>query len=60
MDTYKADEDIEKINSQVNEQANRHLRRLSTSATYMSPVNVVQHVKVFLAIRNMQKATYMD
>ena len=55
MDSYSADEDIVHLNSQVCEQANRDLRRLSTSATFMTPENLMQHVKVFLAIRNILK-----
>ena len=31
----------------------RNLRRLSTACAFMSPENVVQHIKVFLAIRNL-------
>ena len=50
MDSYSADENIVNLNSQVCEQANRDLRRLSTSATFMTPENLMQHVKVFLAI----------
>ena len=50
MDTYPDDEYIKSINSQVNEQANSALRRLSTACAFMSPENVVQHIKVFLAI----------
>ena len=60
MDTYKADEDICNVNSQVNEQANSNLRCLSTSFAYKSPENVIQHTKVFLAIRNMDKISDMN
>ena len=55
MDSYSADENIKELNSQVNEQANRDLRRLSTPAAFMSPENLIEHTKVFLAIRNMKK-----
>ena len=55
MDTYSSDKEIKNINSQANEQANRKLRLLSTQAAYMSPENVIQHVKIFLAIRNIDK-----
>ena len=55
MDSYSDDEDIEKLNSQVCEQDNKDLRRLSTQITFMSPENVIQHAKVFIAIRNMLK-----
>ena len=55
MDTYKANNVIKNINSQANEQANSKLRLLSTQAAYMSPENVIQHTKVFLALRNMDK-----
>ena len=56
MDTYPDDEYIKSINSQVNEQANSALRRLSTACAFMSPENVVQHIKVFLAIQNFLKS----
>ena len=55
MDSYSNDEYIKNINSQVNEQANSELRRLSTSCAYMSPKNVLLHMKAFLAIRNILK-----
>ena len=54
MDTYK-DIKIEEINSQTNEQANAQLRHLSTQAAYMTPSNLIFHVAVFFAIRNMDK-----
>ena len=55
MDQYEADEAIKEINSQVCEQANRDLRRMSTPFAFMSPENVIQHTKIFLALRNMDK-----
>ena len=55
MDSYSSDKDIKNINSQANEQANRKLRLLSTQAIYMPPENIIQHVKIFLTIRNMDK-----
>ena len=55
MDTYSSDKDIKNINSQANEQANAKLRLLSTQAVNMGPENLIQHVKVFLATRNMDK-----
>ena len=54
MDSY-TDSVIAGINSQVNEQANADLRRLSTQLTYMHPENVMKHTSVFLAIRNRDK-----
>ena len=54
MDTYK-DIKIAEINSQINEQANAQLRHLSTQAAYMTPANLIFHVAVFFAIRNMEK-----
>ena len=55
MDTYSSDNTIKNINSQANEQANARLRLLSTQAVCMSPENIIQHTKVFLALRNMDK-----
>ena len=55
MDSYSEDQTIKNLNSQVNEQANRDLRRLSTPGAFMSPENLIEHTKVFLAIRNMKK-----
>lgn len=55
MDTYSSDKETKNINSQANEQANRKLHLLSTQAVYLSPDNVIQHVKIFLAIRNIDK-----
>ena len=60
MDTYQTNEDIRGVNSQVNEQANSNLRRLSTSFSYKSPENVIHHTKVFLALRNYDKIGDMD
>ena len=55
MDTYKADVEIAKTNSQANEQANASLRNISTQIAYMSIDNVLCHTGVFLAIRNQDK-----
>merc|ERR1712105_87726 len=55
MDTYEADDKIKNINSQANEQANAKLRLLSTQAVNMAPENLIQHTKVFLALRKMDK-----
>ena len=56
MNTYKYFK-IEGINSQTNEQANSQLRHLSTQAAYMTPQNLIFHVAIFFAIRNMDKAS---
>lgn len=55
LDIYKSNTRLNKLNSQMNEQANADLRRLSTQVTYMTPHNVIQHVAIFLALRNMKK-----
>ena len=55
MNEYKADVSIATFNSQICEQANADLRRLSTAFTSMGPENIIQHTKVFLAIRNLKK-----
>lgn len=55
MTRYNADEYIVGINSQVNEQANRAIHNLSTQMACMGPQNVIQHMKTFLALRNMQR-----
>ena len=55
LDTYSADPIIASMNSSVCEQANKDLRRLSTSASCMSPENLIVHAKIYLAIRNMYK-----
>ena len=55
MDEYQADPSIATFNSQVCEIANRDLRRLSTAFSAMGPENVIQHTKVFIAIRNWYK-----
>ncbi len=50
MDEYS---DLSKVNSEIREQENSLLRRLATQITYMRPENAICHIKVFLAIRNM-------
>ena len=55
MDEYQADPSIATFNSQVCEIANRDLCRLSTAFSAMGPENVIQHTKVFIAIRNWYK-----
>ena len=55
MASYSENESINSLNSQVCEQANRDLRRLSTPVSFMSPTNVILHTKVFLALRNLNK-----
>ena len=55
MRTYSKDLSIEALNSQVCEQTNSHLRRIATQLAYMQPRNAIFHVKIFLAIRNMDK-----
>ena len=55
MDQYLTDNNIATSNSQVCEQANRDLRQLSSAFSSMGPENIIQHTKVFLAIRNKYK-----
>ena len=59
MNTYSTDKVIKNINSQANEQLNSKLRLLSTQAVSMSPENLIQHTKVFLALRNLDKSLYV-
>ena len=58
MREYPHDEFIQSINSQVCEQGNRDLRKLSVPAAYMNPENLIQQTKVFLALRNMQRLVH--
>lgn len=56
MTQYDASDNyIKGINSQVNEQANAGLRRLSTQLTYMKSHNAKKHVQIFLAQQNLAK-----
>ena len=45
--------DIKSINSQVNEQANSGLQRIKGQLAYMNYSNFIFHLKLFLAIKNM-------
>jgi hypothetical protein len=40
---------------QIVEQANSGLDRLKSSVTFMSPVNFMSHMKVFVSFRNAMK-----
>jgi hypothetical protein len=52
MDSYPQFSDI---NSQVVEQANAALKRIKPSLSYMTPQNFLNHLKLFLWNRNMEK-----
>ena len=52
--------DIKSINSQVNEQANAGLQRIKGQIAYMKPCNFMFHVKLFLAIINMDERAKID
>ena len=54
LDKYRTNLDIASINSQINEQANAGLKKLQAQLSYMSPSNFMFHVKLFLAIRQIQ------
>ena len=51
---------IKAINSQVNEQANAGLQRIKGQLAYMKPDNFMFHLKLFLAISNMDKQNKID
>ena len=55
LDQYKACQDVQQINSQINEQANSGLRRISPQLSYMTPINFMFHTGLFLAIKNRDK-----
>ena len=59
MDKY-ATQSMGSINSQVNEQANAGLQRIKGQLAYMKPDNFMFHVKLFLAITNMDKKARVD
>ena len=59
MDKY-ATQSIGNINSQVNEQANAGLQRIKGQLAYMKPDNFMFHVKLFLAVTNMDKKVRVD
>jgi hypothetical protein len=59
LDRY-ATRQISSINSQVNEQANAGLQRMKGQIAYMKPGNFMFHVKLFLAISNMDKRGKID
>ena len=60
MNQYSKDSKIKQINSQVCEQANADLRRLGTVISSMKPENAMYHIKLFLAIRNIDKLFEMN
>lgn len=51
MYTWLQDPSIRALNTQINEQANSDLRNLSMQISYMKPVNVMLHLRIFLAER---------
>ena len=53
LDEYCA-MDIKTINSQVNEQANSGLQRIKGQLAYMNHSNFFFHLKLFLAMKNME------
>ena len=55
MSTYTYDKKISNINSQVAEQMNSHLVNLKSQIACMPSANAVQHIAVFLALRNLKK-----
>ena len=58
--SYNSDPHIKSINTQINEQANADLRRLTKQIAYMKPENVMVHVKLFLAERNQKKRSLVN
>ena len=55
MSTYKNDEIIKNINSQVAEQTNARLRNLDSQISCMTSDNAIRHLAVFIAIKNLSK-----
>ena len=60
MKAYPKDPNIDGLNSQICEQLNSQLRRLGTQLAFMHPENAIYLVKIFLAIRNMDKLKKLD
>ena len=54
MDKY-VNQSMSSINSQINEQANAGLQHIKGQLVYMKPDNFMFHIKLFLAITNMDK-----
>ena len=59
MDKYVT-QSISNIKSQINEQANVGLQCIKGQLAYMKPDNFMFHVKLFLAITNMDKQVRID
>jgi hypothetical protein len=53
MDSYKSNMDVCAINSQVNEQANSGLQKLKGQLAYMTPQNFMFHIRLHMALKNM-------
>ena len=60
LDKYKSSYDICNINSQINEQANSGLKRISPQLAYMSAGNFIFHTSLFLGVKNMDKRHGID
>ncbi|XP_078658194.1 uncharacterized protein LOC144903683 [Branchiostoma floridae x Branchiostoma belcheri] len=62
MDSYHnhSSIDVQKINSQVNEQANAGLKRIKAQLAYMAPRKFLFSVALFLAFKNMDKQHQVD
>ena len=54
LDSYKS-QNIRSLNSQVNEQANSGLQRIKGHIAYMSQLNFIFTVSLFLSVTNMYK-----
>ena len=53
MDTYKCDEKIRAINSQLCEQSNARLRNMTSQVACMSSDNAIVHLSIVLGIRSV-------
>ena len=54
MDKY-VNQSMRRINWQINEQANAGLQRINGQLAFIKPDNFMFHIKLFLAITNMDK-----
>ena len=57
MDNYSliGEMDISTLNSQINEQKNRGLKKIAPQLAFMSLNNFMQHLKHYLALKNMEQ-----
>ncbi|XP_078659981.1 uncharacterized protein LOC144904724 [Branchiostoma floridae x Branchiostoma belcheri] len=62
MDAYQhhGSIDVQKINSQINEQANAGLKRIKAQLAYMAPRKFLFSVALFLAFKNMDKQQQLE